>query len=180
MKTKFYFLKNVPSGGIDLSDWTYVIKNPWLKKNFSYAALGLQGFILLNSIAFGFWDFWKLYPLLWLAVFTVALHEVIHWASVFFKGDVSFSLNGKLKIPGIRTNAVMRKVHYLLFTLLPFAVLTVIPFILSAFIPDFGGGILRFIAWVNFAASGADILRSVFIFAAPSKAKFCRGCYKVY
>lgn len=178
MKNKFYFMKNVPSGGIDLSDWTYVIKNPLLKSKFSIVALSLMGFILLTSIALGFWDFWKLYPLLWIAVLTGVLHEAIHWATVFFKGDVSWGLNGRL--PGIRTNAVMNKWHYLTFTLLPFVVLTIVPSIISFFPGEFGSSMLRFIAWVNFAVSGADIMRAVFIIPAPSNARFCRGCYKVY
>ena len=90
-----YFMKPLPEGAIDTSDWTLFIKNKWFSDKFMYFVYGLQATLLVSSILLGVWDFSGAFLKTGLFIGTYVTHELLHILVIYRAGDtLQFFIRG--------------------------------------------------------------------------------------
>ncbi|MDO5396879.1 MAG: DUF3267 domain-containing protein [bacterium] len=171
-----YFMKPLPGGKIDITDWKPFIKNQWFRNNFIYFVYCLQVVLLISSIIFGVWHFSNTFIKVSLFICTYVIHELLHMIVIYKVGDISITHSGIFL--WITSGAILSKLRFFVFMSLPFIGLTVIPAIVSVFISGEAKNIAIYIAWLNSIIAGADIINSVLIAIKPNNSLFYRGYYK--
>ena len=171
----FYFLKPLPSSGIDFSNWIPFIKNEWFRKHFMKFVYSLQVVLILSSMMLGVWDFANgvIKSIIFVLVFI--FHELLHILVVYKIGDISLTHSGIFF--WLNSNSIMSKNRFWLFMTLPLFVLTIIPILILPFTCGFAFEVLMYILWINAIIAGSDIINSILIAIKPSNAKFSRGYY---
>lgn len=172
-----YFMKPLPEGKIDTTDWKPFIKNQWFRNNFMYFVYCLQAILLLASIIFGVWYFSNAVVKVGLFICIFIIHELLHLIVIYKVGDISITHSGIFF--WITSGAVLNKFRFLVFMTLPFIGLTVFPAIVSVFISGEAKSIAIYIAWINSIIAGSDIINSVLISAKSNNSLFYRGYYKI-
>ncbi len=171
-----YFMKPLPEGKIDTTDWKPFIKNQWFTNNFMYFVYCLQAVLLLSSIIIGVWRFSNTFTKVGLFICTYVIHELLHTIVIYKVGDISVTHSGIFF--WITSGAILSKVRFFVFMSLPFISLTLVPAMVSIFIPEEAKSITIYIAWLNSIIAGADIINSVLIALKPNNSLFYRGYYK--
>ena len=171
-----YFMKPLPTGKIDVTEWSPFIKNQWVRKHFMYFVYCLQAVLLILSILFGVWNFSNVFIKIVLLIGTYIIHELLHTIVICKVGDISITHSGIFL--WITSGAVLTKSRFFVFMSLPFIVLTLIPAILCIFLSGEAWNIACYIAWLNAIIAGADIINTVLIAIKPKKSLFYRGYYK--
>ncbi|WP_264988790.1 DUF3267 domain-containing protein [Lysinibacillus piscis] len=160
-----------------LSDWTPFIQNHWYRQHYMKFVYLLQ-FIILLIPSFFETSFMHIH-IFWLIIMGIIvfiIHEYIHIITINKKGDISLTFRGFF---WLNTNAVLSKTRFWLFMSLPFILLSIIPVILSLYVPSNIKSILLFVSWINTLISASDIINSCLIALKPRNAVFCRGYYRV-
>ena len=171
-----YFMKPLPKGEIDITDWKPFIKNQWFRNHFMHFVYCLQAMLLMSSIMFGAWNFANVYIKTGLFIFIYIIHELLHIIVIYKSGDISITHSGIFF--WITSGAVLNKLQFFVFMSLPFIGLTVIPAILCIFLSDELKDIAAYTAWVNSIIAGSDIINSVLIALKPNNSLFYKGCYR--
>ena len=200
-----YWFKYMPEKIIQIpkDELFPVIKNEWVRKNYNLLANSLAIFICiaiylffrddlaniarisLNVMPFSLDTtggkilsvviFVSIFALITLVISVI--HELLHMAVVYGKDDMSVTLS-KWGI-FVTTNADLSKTQKFIVVSLPLIVLTVIPFIISFFMPSDIAGVVRYFAGFNFAFSAYDIITISQIISKPKNAVFWRGMYYI-
>lgn len=172
-----HFLKPLPPGKFDFEEWQPFIKNKWFDRNFMKFVYVLQIVLVILSVFTGAWLFsnWIAKIIVFCVVYLV--HELLHIVVIYRIGDISITHLGIFF--WIHSDAVMSKKRFWVFMALPFIGLTVLPMLVLFFMEGFWFELIRYVVWINAIIAGADIINIVLIALKPSKAKFCRGYYKV-
>ena len=170
-----YFMKPLPEGEIDTTDWKSFIKNEWFRNNFMYFVYFLQVMLTIASILFGVWRFSNVFVKVGLFICTYIIHELLHIIVIYKAGDISITHSGIFL--WITSGAVLNKLRFFVFMSLPFIGLTIFPAILCIFLSGELKNILVYVAWVNSIIAGSDIINSVLIAIKPNNALFYRGYY---
>lgn len=172
-----YFMKPLPDGVIDTSDWNPFLKNEWFRKHFMYFVYILQATLVVASLRLGVWNFANFFIKAGLFVSVYIIHELLHLIVIWKAGDISITHSGIFF--WIISGAVLGKLRFFIFMCLPLIGLTLLPSILCFFCQGELRGIAVYIAWVNSIIAGADIINSVLIVMKPNNSVFYRGYYKV-
>jgi len=162
---------------MNLSDWTPFIQNNWYRKHYMKFVYLLQFIIFLIPFFFetGFTHI-NIFSLLIIGISVFIIHEYIHIVTVNKKGDISLTFSGFF---WLNTNAVLSKTRFWFFMSLPFILLSVIPAILSFYVPSNIKSIILFVSWINALIASSDIINSFLIALKPKNAVFCRGYFQV-
>lgn len=171
-----YFMKPLPEGKIDTTDWEPFIKNQWFRNNFMYFVYCFQVALLISSIIFGVWHFSNAFIKIGLFICTYVIHELLHMMVIYKVGDISITHSGIFL--WITSGAILSKLRFLVFMALPFIGLTIVPAVVSVFISGEAKSIAIYIAWLNSIIAGSDIINSVLIAIKPNSSLFYRGFYK--
>lgn len=171
-----YFMKPLPEGKIDTTDWKPFIKNQWFRNNFMYFVYCLQVVLLISSIISGVWQFSNAFIKIGLFICIYVIHELLHTIVIYKVGDISITHSGIFL--WITSGAILSKLRFLVFMELPFIGLTVVPAIVSVFISGEAKSIAIYIAWLNSIIASSDIINSILIAIKPNNALFYRGYYK--
>ena len=171
-----YFMKPIPKGTIDTTDWNPFIKNQWFKNHFMYFVYYLQTALLISSIKLGVWGFSTVFIKVVLFVCTYVIHELLHMIVIYKAGDMSITHSGIFL--WINSGAVLSKLRFFIFMSLPFISLTVIPAILCIFLSGELKDLAVYVSWINSIIAGSDIINSVLIAMKPKNTLFYRGYYK--
>ena len=126
-----YFMKPLPEGRIDTTDWKSFIKNEWFRNNFMYFVYFLQVMLTIASILFGAWRFSNVFVKVGLFICTYVTHELLHIIVIYKAGDISITHSGIFL--WITSGAVLNKLRFFVFMSLPFIGLTIFPAILCVF-----------------------------------------------
>jgi len=118
----------------------------------------------------------NIFSLLIIGISVFIIHEYIHIVTVNKKGDISLTFSGFF---WLNTNAVLSKTRFWFFMSLPFILLSVIPAILSFYVPSNIKSIILFVSWINALIASSDIINSFLIALKPKNAVFCRGYFQV-
>ena len=172
-----YFMKPLPEGKLDITEWKPFIKNRWFRDNFMYFVYCLQAVLLMFSIIFGVWHFSNTFIKAGLFICIYIVHELLHMIVIYKAGDISITHSGIFL--WITSGAVLNKLRFFVFMSLPFIGLTVAPAILCIFLSGELKDIVVYGAWVNSMIAGSDIINSVLIAIKPNNTLFYRGYYKV-
>lgn len=172
-----YFMKPLPDGVIDISDWNPFLKNEWFREHFMYFVYILQATLVIFSMRLGVWNSINFFISMGLFIFVYIIHELLHLIVIWKAGDISITHSGIFF--WITSGAVLGKLRYFTFICLPFIGLTVLPVIVSFFCRRELRSIAVYIAWVNSIIAGADIINSILIVIKPNNSVFYRGYYKV-
>lgn len=172
-----YFMKPLPEGEIDTSDWSPFIKNQWFRGSFMYFVYGLQGILLVCSFLFGAWRSLDSFQKTYLFLLVYIIHEILHLIVIYTAGDVSITHSGIFF--WITSGAVLGKLRFFIFMFLPFFSLTAVPAAAYVFLPGELRDMAAYAAWINSVIAGADIINSVLIALKPKGSLFYRGYYKV-
>ncbi|KPN97190.1 DUF3267 domain-containing protein [Lysinibacillus sp. ZYM-1] len=162
---------------MNLSDWTPFIQNNWYRKHYMKFVYLLQFIIFLIPFFFetGFTHI-NIFSLMIIGISVFIIHEYIHIVTVNKKGDISLTFSGFF---WLNTNAVLSKTGFWFFKSLPFILLSVIPAIMSFYVPSNIKSIILFVSWINALISSSDIINSFLIALKPKNAVFCRGYFQV-
>ncbi len=171
-----YFMKPLPDGKIDRTNWNPFIKNQWFRNNFMYFVYGLQGVLFISSIIFGVWHFSNTFIKVSLFICTYAIHELLHMIVIYQVGDISITHSGIFL--WITSGAILSKLRFFVFMSLPFIGLTVMPAMVSVFISGEAKNIVIYIAWLNSIIASSDIINFILIAIKPNNSLFYRGYYK--
>ncbi|WP_342472482.1 DUF3267 domain-containing protein [Metasolibacillus sp. FSL H7-0170] len=163
---------------MNFSDWTPFIQNNWYRKHYMKFVYLLQLIIFLIPFFFET-DFTQIniFTLIIIGIFVFIIHECLHIITINKKGDISLTFSGIFF--WLNTNAILSKTRFWLFMSLPFIGLTVIPAIMSLYVPSNIKSIVLFVSWINAWISSSDIINSFLITIKPKNAIFCRGYYRV-
>lgn len=171
-----YFMKPLPDGKIDRTNWNPFIKNQWFRNNFMYFVYGLQGVLFISSIIFGVWHFSNTFIKVSLFICTYAIHELLHMIVIYQVGDISITHSGIFL--WITSGAILSKLRFFVFMSLPFIGLTVMPAMVSVFISGEAKNIVIYIAWLNSIIASSDIINFILIAIKPNNSLFYRRYYK--
>ena len=172
------WFRHLPQIDMDWSEWTPSIQNDWYRKHYMKFVYLLQ--IIIFLIPFFFetrFSHINLFFLIIIGILVFLMHECIHIVTVHKKGDMSLTYSGRFF--WLHANAVLSKTRFWIFMSSPFLALSVVPAILSFYVPDNITAILLFISWINAVISSSDIINSFLIALKPKKSVFCRGYYRV-
>ncbi len=172
-----YFMRPLPEGKIDTTNWKPFIKSQWFRNNFMYFVYCLQTGLLISSIIFGVWHFSNAFIKVGLFICTYVIHELLHMTVIYKVGDISITHSGIFF--WITSGAILSKLRFFIFMSLPFIALTVVPAIVSVFISGEAKSIAIYIAWLNSIIAGSDIINSVLIATKANNSLFYRGYYKI-
>ena len=136
----------------------------------------LQINLVFWSMWVGVWSFANPFFEIMLLVITFLVHELLHVVVIYPLGNISFTYSNLFF--WLNTDAVMTKKKFLLFVSLPFVTLTVLPGIISLFLPKDISMYFKSIAWMNSIIAGADIINILLILAKPRESIFYRGYIK--
>ena len=171
-----YWMKPLPPAEIDTGEYRPFIRNDWFRKHYMWFAYGLMAMLLaLGWFIPGIRGI-RLWVPLALAVPVFAVHELLHFLTVFRIGDVSLTHSGIFF--WMNSGAHMPKGRFWLFMSLPLLVLTFAMAVLALVITGPAQPYLAYIAWLNAIIAGSDIINSVLILFKPRRAVFYRGYYK--
>lgn len=171
-----YFMKPLPEGTIDTSEWNPFIKNQWFRNHFMYFVYCFQVVLVMFSSIYGVWNFSDVLLKFILFISTYLIHELLHVAVIYKAGDINLTYSGIFF--WITSGAVLSKLRFFLFMSLPFIGLTIVPAVLCCFLPERLRVVMVYIAWVNSIIAGSDIINSVLIAIKPRNSMFYRGYYK--
>lgn len=170
-----YFMKSLPDGKIDTTDWKPFIKNQWFRNHFMFFVYCLQTMLIICSIIFGAWHFSNVIIKVGLMICIYVIHELLHIIVINKVGDISITHSDRFL--WITSGAVLSKSRFFVFMSLPFICLTIVPAILCAFLGELQK-IAVYVAWINSIIAGSDIINSVLIAIKPANSLFYRGYYK--
>lgn len=172
------WFKHLPQPNLNLSKWTPYIQNPWFRKHYMKLVYLLQIILFLIPVFVGgrFPQISKL-ALFLICIFVFIIHEILHIIVINKKGDMCLTYSRLFF--WIYTNAVLSKPRFLVFMSCPFILLSVVPFIVSFFLPQDIKSILLFVSWINALISASDIINSFFIVIKPKNSVFCRGYFRL-
>lgn len=89
-----YFMKPLPEGTIDTSEWNPFIKNQWFRNHFMYFVYCFQVVLVMISSVYGVWNFSNVLLKFILFISTYLIHELLHVAVIYKAGDISLTHSG--------------------------------------------------------------------------------------
>ena len=172
------WFRHLPQISMDSVEWTPFIKNNWFRKHYMKFVYLLQITIFLMS---RFFDVWfspiNTFALILIFIFVFIIHESLHILVINKKGDISITFRGTFF--WLHTDVVLSKTRFWIFMSLPLIALSVVPAIVSFYVPGNIKSILLFVSWINLWISASDIINSFLIVIKPKNSVFCRGYYRV-
>lgn len=191
------WFKNLPKKDIDFSNWIPFISNNWFRENYMQFVYSLMAVLFIapgllgaNSYSeqiintFGYFkdnytitSFISLLFVIIIISIIFIIHEFLHIIVIYNMNDISLTHRGVFF--WLNTNAVLSKIQFLLFITLPIIGLSVVPFIVSAFVNGYIKSLMLFICWVNLIIASSDIFNSILILIKPNNTLFCNGYYRV-
>ena len=171
-----YIGRELPKIDFDENEYKPFIRREWFRRNYMWFAYGLMFLLFITALSLGRLRAGHFIIKLVLFAITYVVHELLHIATVFRKGDIYLNRSGIYL--WLTPDFILSKREFWIFMTLPFLVLTCLVGLSSCLVPSHISIYLKYIAWINSIIAGSDIINSALIMMMPRNSYFYRGYYK--